>query len=180
MLQQAYAVVVDVDIGKDVLQHGVQDVARLYEVVDARRVDTHDDGTLVMRLTAVELLQHRLLDGDRQDEPIIVGTELHLVDEPLLVLEPRLHHTLRRDVVDGQGEFLIFVVLVEVAVGEVSTPLGSNHLSHQFDGGVVLTAITATLSPDIDPRQLLRAVEPLRSVLVNIGIQLCIRRYAQQ
>ena len=133
-----------------------------------------------MRFPAIELLQHRLLDRDGQDEFPVVRAELHLVDEPFLVLVARLSHALRRDVIDGQRQLLVFVVLVEVAVGEVSAPLGSYHLSHQLHGGVVLATVATGLSPDVNPGQLLGAIEPLRGVLVDIRVQLRISRYAQQ
>ena len=36
MLEQSHLVVINIDIGKDILRHGIQDIARLEEVVDTR------------------------------------------------------------------------------------------------------------------------------------------------
>ena len=56
ILQHTDLVVVDIDIRKDILHHGIQDIAGLHQVVDARRVHALDDGLLVVRLLAVYLL----------------------------------------------------------------------------------------------------------------------------
>ena len=56
ILEEADLVVVDVDIGEDVVHGGGEDVARLDELVDACVADALDDGLLVVGLTAVDLL----------------------------------------------------------------------------------------------------------------------------
>ena len=180
ILQQADTVVVDINIGKDIVQDSIEDIARLKQVINPRRVDTHDDGALVPGLTTVKLLLDRLLDGDRQDEPVVIGAELHLFEEPGLIPEKGFLHPLRRYLVDGQRQFLVFVILVEVAIGEVGTVLGSNHLTHQLDSGVVLTAVTAATGLHIDIRQPLRTVEPLRGVGIYIWVQLSLQRQTRQ
>ena len=58
--------------------------------------------------------------------------------------------------------------------------LGRYNLTHKFDCGIVLTAITTTTSLHIDIAQTLRTVEPLSSVGIDIRIQLSLQWQAQQ
>ena len=145
ILQHAYLVVVDVHVGKHVLHHRVQDVARLHQVVDTRGVLTLDDGLLVVGLLAVYLLRYGLVDTHRQDHLVVVGTHLHLVDIPFLLFALRVLQRFRLDVVQGQRQLLILVVLVEVVVGQVGEFLGSDHLLHHLHGRIVLAAVSAFL-----------------------------------
>ena len=64
ILQQTDMVLIEVDIGEDILQNGVDDIARLEQVVDTLRGLTGDDGLLGVGITAVDLLRHRLVDTD--------------------------------------------------------------------------------------------------------------------
>ena len=90
------------------------------------------------------------------------------------------HDALSRYLINGQRQFLILVVLVIVTARQVGEALGGNDLAHQFDGRVVLTAVTAALGLDVDIADALRAVEPLGGVGINIRIQLCLDRQTQQ
>ena len=62
ILQQAYLVVVQVDVGEHVLYHRVEYVARLYEVVHAGCVLPEYHRPLLFRVFPVEVLRHRLVD----------------------------------------------------------------------------------------------------------------------
>ena len=86
ILEHTDLVVVDIHIGEDILHHRIEDIARLHKVVDTAGVHTFDDHLLIVGFLAVDLLRHGLIDGDRQDEFIVVGTDLHLVYQPLFLL----------------------------------------------------------------------------------------------
>ena len=149
ILQHAYLIVVDVDIGKDVLDDGIQDVARLDKVVDTCRVHALDDGLLVVGLLTVDFLRHSLIDADGEDELVVIGAGLYLIDQPRALAELRRGiELLRLEVVEGKGDLLVLVVLIEVVVGEVGKLLGGHHLLHHLDSGVVLTTIATTLGLD--------------------------------
>ena len=107
-------VVVDVDISKDVLHEDVHHLARLQKIADTLRVNAPDNSSLVTRLPAIDVLRNSFFDGERQYEPVVIRTELHLVDEPLLASERRFFYALWRDVVDGQRQLLVAVVLIEI------------------------------------------------------------------
>ena len=83
VLQNAYLVVVDVDVGKEILGHHADNVARLEQVAHACRLLSLDDGPLSVRVAAVNLLRHRLIDRKWQYEFVVVGAHLHLVLHPL-------------------------------------------------------------------------------------------------
>ena len=65
ILQEAYLVVVDVDVGENIFHGRCQDIACLNQFVDALIVHTLDDGFLVVRVTAINFLRHGLVDRDR-------------------------------------------------------------------------------------------------------------------
>ena len=146
ILQHTDLIVVDVHIGKDILQHRGEDITRLHKIVDTRRVHTLDNDLLVVRLLAVNLLRDGLIDRYRQNELVVVRTSLHLVDQPLLLLIFRTIQDGWSNLIDSEGQFLIFVILIVVVVVEISLLLGSNHLLHHLDSRVILTTITPTLS----------------------------------
>ncbi len=96
-------------------------------------------------MTAVELLRHRLVDGDRQDEFVVIGTCLYLVVYPFLLTEDGVLQFLGGDVIAGKCQFLVFGILIVVLIGKVGELFMRNDLTHQFDSGVVLTAVALTL-----------------------------------
>ena len=145
ILQHADLIVVDIDIGEDILQHRGEDITRLNEIIDTRRVHTLDDDFLVVRFLTIDLLRDRLIDRDRKDELVVVRTGLHLVDKPLLLLILGTIQDLWSNIIDSKRQFLIFVILIEVVVVEISLLLGSYHLLHHLYSRIVLTAVTSTL-----------------------------------
>ena len=156
VLQQSHLVVVDVDIGEDVLHGDVEDVASLNEVIDAGGVDTAYDVLLVVRVAAVDVLADGFVDGDGQDELVVVGARLHLVEQPLaLADEAAVDEFVGADVVHGQGNFLILVVLIVVVVLQVGLLLRGDDAAHELHGGVVLARVLAALLVDHDFLQLL-------------------------
>ena len=66
MLQNTYLVVIDVDIGKDILGDGIQNLASLKEVIDTRRALTPDNIFLIVRSAAIDSLRYRLINAERQ------------------------------------------------------------------------------------------------------------------
>ena len=141
ILEQAYVVLVDVDVGKHVAQDGGQDVTRLKQVVDTHRVLSLDDALLCMGVFAVQLLTDRLINGDWQHQFIIILAHLHLVEQPLALLEDTLLQALGGQVVETQHQLLVVIVLIVVLVLQVGLLLRCHHLLHQLHGGIVLTAV---------------------------------------
>ena len=66
MLQNTYLVVIDVDIGKDILGDGIQNLASLKEVIDTRRALTPDNVFLIVRSATIDSLRYRLINAERQ------------------------------------------------------------------------------------------------------------------
>ena len=150
VLQHTNLIVVDVDIGKHVLHDGVQDIARLEQVVDTLGVDTLDDGLLIVRLLTINLLRDCFIDADRQDELVVIRTGLYLIDEPLFLLVLGGVEHLGLEIVERQRELLVLVVLIIVAVIQIGLFLSGYHLTHHLDGRVVFTTVAATLGFDGD------------------------------
>ena len=146
ILEEAHIVVVDVNIGEHILQDVVEDVTRLEQVVDAHGVLSLHNAFLGTRVLAVELLRDSLVDGDGQRQLVVVLAHLHLVEQPLALLEDALLQGLGRQVVECQHDLLVVVVLVVVVLLQVGALLGGNHLLHQLNGRVVLAAVLGIAS----------------------------------
>ena len=101
VLQQAHLVVVDVDIGEDVLEHCVEDVARLNQLVDTLALLTEDNVFRRLGTLAEDVLGDGLVNGERQDELVVQGAHLHLVEHPILFLLLHRLQFLWGHVVDG-------------------------------------------------------------------------------
>ena len=136
-----HLVVVDVDIGEDVLRGGIDDVARLEEIGDAHGTLSLDDVFLAVRTAAVDFLRHRLVDAGRENEFSRLLALLDLIGEPGELLELRIGEHVGLDVVQRQGQLLVFRVLIVVAVGKIGLFLVGNDLLHQFDGRIALTTV---------------------------------------
>ena len=146
ILEQTDMIVVDVDIGEDFLEHGVQNLACLQHVVHALRARTFNNVLLLLRTLTIDMLRNGLVHRHRQDKLVVVRTHLNLINDPLLVLKLAAVKVGRLYVVEGQRYLLIFVILIVVVIGEVGLLLRSHHALHQFHGGVVLTRVAATLA----------------------------------
>ena len=143
ILQQAHLIVVYVDIGKDVLQGRVQDVARLDEVVDARGVLSFHYLFLAMGVLAIDMLGDGLVDTNGQDELIVEWAHLDLVEQPLALLELGVLKVDGLQVVHGQSNLLILGELIVRMVVEGGLLLGGNHSLHQLYGRIVLARVFA-------------------------------------
>ena len=94
-----------------------------------------------MRMLSVNLLGDSLIHADGQDELSVVFALLHLVLEPWFLLHLRVLELFGGNVIECESNFLIFVILIIVAVVEVGAFLRLNHLLHQFDCGIVFPAV---------------------------------------
>ena len=150
MLQHAHLVVVDVDIGEDVLRGGVDDVAGLEEVGDTHGALAGDNVLLVVGVATVDFLRHRLVDAGRENELSRLLALLDLIGQPGELLELRIGEHVGLDVVERQGELLVFRVLIVVTVVQIGLALVGNDLAHEFHRGIALTAIAPTLGTDGD------------------------------
>ena len=141
MAHQEDVVVVDVDVGEHLAHHGGQDVARLEEIVDTARLRALDDGALGLRVLAVDLLGHHLVDGQRQHHLVGVLAGVYLLAQPGIALEDALLERLGLQVVQAEADLLVVLVAVVVVALQVGLLLVGDYLAHQFHGGVVLAAV---------------------------------------
>ena len=98
--------------------------------------------------TAVNLLLHRLVNAHGQYQLTRLLVFLHLIDEPRIFGIFRVLQHFRLDVVQGQRQFLIFLVLIVVPLAEVGFLLMVYHLFHQLHGRIVLTTVARTFLLD--------------------------------
>ena len=155
VVKQSDLVVVDVDVGEKILQNGVEDVARLDEVVDARRIDAAHDFNLVLRVASIEVFRHGFIDRQRQNQFAVVRAGLDLVEQPFPFADrPLVEQFEWVDVVHRKGDFLVAVVLVEIVVFQVGALLRGDDAAHQFDGGIVFPRIFRAFFLDNDFVQL--------------------------
>ena len=151
ILQQAHLVVVDIHIGKHVLQRRVQNVSRLDEVVDTRRVLALHNLFFGMRVFTVNMLGNGLVNADGQNKLVVQRTYLHLVEQPLLLLEFGVFQIHRFQVVHCQRNLLILSKLVIRMIVERGLLLSGNHTLHQLDRRIILTRVPAlALRPDLN------------------------------
>ena len=149
LLEERDLVVVEVDVAEDVLGHGVEDVARLYEFGDAPRGLSAHEVARGGGVATVEMGRGRLIDRDGEDKLVVVLRDLHLSEQPGRGGEEASLQFLGRDVVDGHGDLLVLVVLVEVVALEVGALLGGYDTAHELHGGVAL-ALVALLALGLD------------------------------
>ena len=149
-LQQAYVVIVDVDVGEDVGQYRAQHIAGVEELFDAGGVDAFDDGLLALGVFAVDGLAAGLLDGDGQYGLAGLGRCLHLVFEEGEFLVDAFLHLLGSDVVERHLHLLVFLVLVVVVLLELQGALVLDDFLHELHGGVVLARVFLFLRFDDD------------------------------
>ena len=82
VLQQTNLVFININVGKHILQDGIQDVARLQEMIDTRRVLSLDNIFLALRTFAIDMLGNRFINGDGKNQPVIIWTKFHLIHQP--------------------------------------------------------------------------------------------------
>ena len=141
-------VLIEVDVGKHVLEYGVDDVASLEDVVDPLRGLPGDDGLLGAGIAAVDFLRHGFVYTDGQDKFAGNLAFLDLVKQPGMLLEGSLLQLFGLEVVERQRDLLVLVVLIEVVQAEVCLLFGSHHALHELHGGIVLTTVVAALGLD--------------------------------
>ena len=96
-----------------------------------------------MGMLAVYLLCDGLIHRNGQNEFAVVFAFLHLILEPRFLFHLGILKFLGSDIIESKSEFLIFVILIIVAIVEVGAFFCLNHLFHQFDGRIVLPAISS-------------------------------------
>ena len=135
ILQQAHLVIIDIHVGEDILQCDVQNVARLYQLVDTCGVLTCNNipfrfGILLRKMCCVTVSSTEI-----GRISLLLWTNLHLVQQPFLLADKTTVQLVRRDVIHRQRQFLIFIELVIVVVLQVGALLRRNHTPHQLHGG---------------------------------------------
>ena len=96
-----------------------------------------------MGMLAVYLLCDGLIHRNGQYEFAVVFAFLHLILEPRFLFHLGVLKFLGSDIIECKCEFLIFVILIIVAVVEVGTFFCLDHLFHQFDCRIVLSAVSS-------------------------------------
>ena len=145
ILHKAHVVVVDVDVGKHVLKHSVENLARLKQVVDTLLALSLYNVLLLLGVLAVDVLRNSLVYRHGKDELAVVGRCLYLVLNVRLVLELARSKVFGLDVVKGKRNLLILVVLIIVVVFEMGTLLGGNDTLHQLHCRIILARIAFAL-----------------------------------
>ena len=153
MLQNTYLVVIDVDIGKDILGTDIHDITRLDEVIDTGRLLTLYDFLLVTRRPAVYLLSDRFVNTEWHDELTRQLALLDLFRQPGIFGKLRIGNHVGGDIVQGQRYLLVLGVLVMVTKGQFRLFLMFYHFTHQLHGRIVLATIAAALGLDGDLTQ---------------------------
>ena len=144
ILKQAHLVIIQIHIGKHILQYGIEDITRLKQIIQSGGVLSHNDALLTFGILTVDIPRHRFVHTHRQNQLVIIWAQLQLVEHPLFLTEDTVFHVLRTQFIEGQRKLLVFVILVEVVVGQIGLLLGGNHPSHQFYGRIVPTRITVS------------------------------------
>ena len=144
ILQQTYLVVVQINVREHVFHHRVKYFSCLYEVVYAGGVLSEDYCFLFFRTFPIQVLCYGFINRKRQNELVVVRTNLYLVEQPLAVLFLFAFYFFGTDVVYGQRYLLVFVVLVVVVVAKVGAFLCRYDALHQLYGRVVLSAVLAS------------------------------------
>ena len=116
VLQQAYLVVVNVDVGEEVFQRACQDVARLEELLYALRAFAFHDVFLCLGALAVYPPGHRLAHRDRQYQLVGHQARLNLVECARYLAKQAMLKVARHHLVGGKSELLVLAVLIVIAM----------------------------------------------------------------
>ena len=137
-LQQTDIVVVDIHVGKDIVQDGAQHITRTEKLLDTRGVHTFDDGLFAFGILAIDGFRSRLFDGDGENGLVGFGRDFHLILEEGELLVDAFLHLVRSDIVDGHLHLLVLLVLIVVVLLQLQCPLAGNHLLHELHSWIVL------------------------------------------
>ena len=91
------------------------------------------------------MLRNGLVDAYRQGELAVVRRSLHLVEQILSLAEELALQLFLAQVVEGEGDFLIFIILIIIMVAQVALLLGSDDTAHEFHGRIILALVSAFL-----------------------------------
>ena len=145
ILEQSHVVIIDIHIGEDILDGCIQDFSGLDHLSDTIALLTLDDILLALRGLAINVLRNGLIHAYRQGELAVVRRKLYLVEEILSLAEELALHLLLGDIIECEGDLLIFIILIIIIVAEVALLLGSDDTSHEFHGRVILALVSSLL-----------------------------------
>ena len=103
ILQEAHIIIINIDIGKYILQDCVDDFTRLNHLTDTIALLTLDNIFLALWILAVDMLRNRLVDLHRQGQLIIIRRFLHLVQQILTLAEELALQLFLGQIVERQG-----------------------------------------------------------------------------
>ena len=158
ILEQSHVVIVDIHIGKDILDGCIQDFSGLDHLSDTIALLTLDDILFALRVLAIYVLRNGLIDAYRQGELAVIRRKLYLVEEILSLAEELALHLFLGDIIECKGDLLIFIILIIIIVAEVALLLGSDDTSHEFHGRVILALVSSLLRFHHDFSQLVGIV----------------------
>lgn len=149
VLEQTNVVLVDIDLGKGVLEQGVDHLARTEEVADAIGALAENDILFGIVALAVDLLRDGLIDRQGEYQLSRFGGFLHVLLEEGHTFELAFFKDAGRDVGEGKAKFVVLLDRIIVALLEIAHLLGSDDLLHQFHGGIVFARILGLLRHDL-------------------------------
>ena len=144
MAHQQDIIIVDIHVGKCLTHHCSQHIASLEQVVHTTRLRTFHNGTLCFGILAPQMFGHHFIDRQRQPQFVGVLTGVNLLSKPRITLEDTLLERLFLDIVEAECYLLITLIAIVVVTLQVGFLLVGNHLAHQINGRVVLSAIART------------------------------------
>ena len=103
ILQEAHIIIVDIDIGKYILENGIDDFTRLNHLSDTIALLTLDNIFLALWILAVDVLGNRLVDLHRQGQLIIIRRFLYLVQQILALAEKLTLQLFLSQIVERKG-----------------------------------------------------------------------------
>ena len=98
-----------------------EDFSGLDHLSDTIALLTLDDILFALRVLAVNVLRNGLIDTYRQGELAVVRRKLHLVEEILSLAEELSLHLFLGDIIECEGDLLIFIILIIIIVAEVAS-----------------------------------------------------------
>lgn len=96
-----------------------------------------------------------LVHGDRENKFIIPWRHLYLIENILSFLGVFLLQILGLDIIDGDGDLLVFVIAQPIVVVQVRMFLRSDHSAHEFHGRISLPFVMDPMGLDDHFRDIL-------------------------